>query len=97
MMFWWFDPELNGGVAGREFATMDQMFALDGELISKAPLSRVLRVEREGRNYYVKRYTGNGKNARRLRFYLDYTGHDRLSAGDRKHVRRIVGFFEGRE
>jgi RIO-like serine/threonine protein kinase len=70
MIFWWFDPELNGGVAGREFATMEQVFALDGEQVSRAPLSRVLRVEREGKNYYVKRYSGNGKNARRRLYGL---------------------------
>ena len=70
MMFWWFDPEMNGGVAGREFATMDQVFALDGERITKDPLSRVLRVEREGTRYYVKLYDSNGKNARRRWFGL---------------------------
>jgi hypothetical protein len=58
--FWWFDPELNGGVAGREFATQEQGFALAGERVSSDTLAEVLRVEREGRCYYVKRYTGNG-------------------------------------
>ena len=33
----------------------------------------------------------------RLRFYLDYAGRDRLNAGDKRRVRRIVRFFEGRE
>ncbi len=33
----------------------------------------------------------------RLRFYLDYAQHARLTAGDKKRVRRIVKFFEGRE
>ena len=65
MMFWWFDPHLNGGVAGRHFASLDGVFALEGEPITKAPLSHVLRIEREGKRYYVKRYAGNGKNARR--------------------------------
>ena len=69
-MFWWFDPNLNDGVAGREFATMDQVFALEGKLIGKSPLSCVIRIEREGRNYYVKRYVGNGKNIRRRLFGL---------------------------
>ena len=70
MMFWWFDPEMNGGIAGRAFATMDQVFALEGEQITKDPLSRVLRVEREGKRYYVKLYDSNGKNARRRWFGL---------------------------
>lgn len=33
----------------------------------------------------------------RLRFYLDYIGHDRLSADDKRRIRKIVEFFEGRE
>ena len=33
----------------------------------------------------------------RLRFYLDYAGRDRLTGGDKRRVRRIVRFFEGRE
>lgn len=70
MNFWWFDPELNGGVAKREFATLEQVFSLSGERITADPLSEVLRIEREGRRYYVKRYAGNGKNARKRWFGL---------------------------
>ena len=33
----------------------------------------------------------------RLRFYLDYAGHDRLSAADKRRIRKILKFFEGRE
>ena len=33
----------------------------------------------------------------RLRFYLDYAGRDRLNADDKRRVRRIARFFEGRE
>ena len=33
----------------------------------------------------------------RLRFYLQYRGHARLSAADKRKVRSIVKFFEGRE
>jgi hypothetical protein len=67
---WWFDPELNGGVAGRAFASLEQVFALSGERVTSDPFSEVLRVEREGRRYYVKRYAGNGKTARRRWFGL---------------------------
>ncbi|MWV12294.1 heptose kinase [Pseudomonas sp. R-28-1W-6] len=35
--------------------------------------------------------------SQRLRFYLQYRGHQRLSASDKRHVRQIVQFFEGRE
>ena len=33
----------------------------------------------------------------RLRFYLQYRGHQRLNASDKKRVREVVRFFEGRE
>jgi hypothetical protein len=33
----------------------------------------------------------------RLRFYLDYAGKRRLEAADKRSVRRITGFFDGRE
>ena len=33
----------------------------------------------------------------RLRFYLQYLDRTRLGAGDKQQIRRIVGFFEGRE
>lgn len=33
----------------------------------------------------------------RLRFYLQYRGRQRLNAGDKKRIRQIVAFFEGRE
>lgn len=33
----------------------------------------------------------------RLRFYLQYCGHDQLDSRDKKYLRQIVGFFEGRE
>ena len=49
MNSWRFDPELNGGVAGRAFATLAQVFSLAGERLTAGPASEVLRVEREGR------------------------------------------------
>ncbi len=70
MNSWWFDPELNGGAVGRVFPTMDAVFALSGERLSRDPLSEVIRIECEGVRYYVKRYAGNGKNARKQRYGL---------------------------
>ena len=35
--------------------------------------------------------------SQRLRFFLQYRGRERLSAGDKRRVREIVKFFEGRE
>ena len=52
----------------KRFATLDDVFALDGEFITKDPLSRVLRTEFAGRRYYLKRYTGAGKNPLRRWF-----------------------------
>jgi len=34
---------------------------------------------------------------RRLRFYLDYAGRERLNAADKERIRRILRFFAGRE
>ena len=70
MKSWWIDPDLNSGIAGRVFPTMDAVFALSGERLSRDPLSEVVRVEYEGVRYYVKRYAGNGKNARKQRYGL---------------------------
>ena len=47
------------------FASLDAIFALNGLLVSKAPISEVIRVELEGRAYYVKRYWRGGKGLRR--------------------------------
>ena len=33
----------------------------------------------------------------RLRFYLQYRGRDRLNVRDKKRIRQVLGFFEGRE
>jgi hypothetical protein len=60
--FWWSDPQLTGAAASA-FASLERVFALAGERITRDPLSEVRRVESEGRRYYVKRYAGNGKNA----------------------------------
>jgi len=35
--------------------------------------------------------------SQRLRFYLQYSGIKRLGAKDKKRIRRIAGFFQGRE
>jgi len=62
MTAWTLTPELTDSEARRAFASLDAVFALDGEPIAKDPLSRVLRVTVGGQRYYVKRYTGAGKN-----------------------------------
>ncbi|UVJ44437.1 heptose kinase [Pseudomonas sp. LS1212] len=57
-----------------DFGTLDAVFALQGERLTHDPLSEVIRVEREGVNYYVKRYTGAGKGLRR------YLGRPRVKS-----------------
>ncbi len=47
------------------FANLKSVFALEGEPIAQDPLSEVIRVERDGLRYYVKRYWSAGKGLRR--------------------------------
>ncbi len=58
--------------AGKAFASLDKVFALQGEKIAKDPLSYVIKVPVGGNNYYVKCYTGAGKGVRR------YLGKSRI-------------------
>jgi len=48
-----------------DFGNLEAVFALQGERLTRDPLSEVIRVERGGVNYYVKRYIGAGKGLRR--------------------------------
>lgn len=48
-----------------EWQTLDQAWQATGELIAADPISRVIKVERQGTTYYVKRYTAAGKWLRR--------------------------------
>lgn len=57
-----------------DFGSLDAVFALQGERITHDPLSEVIRVERAGVRYYVKRYWGAGKGLRR------YLGRPRVKA-----------------
>ena len=57
-----------------DFGSLEAVFALQGERITKDPLSEVIRIERDGVRYYVKRYWGAGKGLRR------YLGRPRVKA-----------------
>ena len=57
-----------------DFGSLDAVFALTGEPITRDPLSDVIRVERAGVRYYVKRYHSAGKGLRR------YLGRPRVKA-----------------
>jgi tRNA A-37 threonylcarbamoyl transferase component Bud32 len=54
--------------AAKVFVDLDAVFALQGQYITSDPLSDVIRVDFEGIGYYVKRYTGAGKNPLRRWF-----------------------------
>ena len=56
------------------FGSLDAVFALEGERLTRDPLSEVIRIERGGVRYYVKRYWGAGKGLRR------YLGRPRVKA-----------------
>lgn len=57
-----------------DFGSLEAVFALEGEPLTRDPLSEVVRVQREGVNYYVKRYVGAGKGLRR------YMGRPRVKS-----------------
>ncbi len=70
MIDWTLNPDYATGETVCPFSDIDRVFALDGELITHDSLSRVLRVSIDGKRYYVKRYTGSGKNRTRRWFGL---------------------------
>lgn len=47
-----------------DFGSLEAVFALTGERLTRDPLSEVIRVQRGGVTYYVKRYVGAGKGLR---------------------------------
>lgn len=63
MAGWSLDPEY--AFLEADFGSLDAVFALEGEPLTRDPLSEVIRVRRDGVNYYVKRYSGAGKGLRR--------------------------------
>ena len=64
---WRLMPDVDPVVAAR-FADLDSVFALDGEIVAADSMTRTLRVEINGRGYYVKRYAGLGKKPLRRWF-----------------------------
>ena len=69
MSFWWADSGLQGEAASA-FASLESVFALTGECISRDPVSEVRLVEYNGQRYYVKRYVENGRSIYRRWFGL---------------------------
>lgn len=48
-----------------EFGSLEAVFDLEGERITRDAISEVIRIERDGVRYYVKRYRNAGKGYRR--------------------------------
>lgn len=66
-----------------DFGSLDAVFSLQGETITKDPISEVIRVERAGTGYYIKRYRSAGKGFRR------YIGRTRLRT-EYRNLKRFV-------
>ncbi|MDR1425185.1 MAG: lipopolysaccharide kinase InaA family protein [Azoarcus sp.] len=62
MSVWRLLPPYGRGETARAFASLDAVFALQGEDISHDPQSEMIRVAIGGVRYYVKRYHRAGKN-----------------------------------
>ena len=67
MSDWQVLPDADALAAGR-FADLDTVFTLEGEVVARDSLTLTLRVEINGRRYYVKRYSGLGKKPLRRWF-----------------------------
>jgi tRNA A-37 threonylcarbamoyl transferase component Bud32 len=66
-----------------DFGSLEAVFALQGERLTSAPRSEVIRVERAGVRYYIKRYgaDANGHWLRALRHaLLDFLPRPRIKA-----------------
>jgi hypothetical protein len=59
---WRLLPPCDSGETARAFASLEAVFALCGEHVSKDPQGETLRVEIGATVYYVKRYRRAGKN-----------------------------------
>ncbi len=64
---WRLMPDVDPAAAER-FADLDSVFALEGEIVALDSMTRTLRIEINGRGYYVKRYAGLGKKPLRRWF-----------------------------
>ncbi|MBC9249147.1 heptose kinase [Pseudomonas alcaligenes] len=72
MAGWHLDPAY--AQLADDFGDLQRVFDLQGQRLTKDPLSEVILIERDGVRYYVKRYWGAGKGLRR------YLGRPRVKA-----------------
>lgn len=81
MSSWQLAAEYQGLQA--DFGSLERVFALEGERITRDPLSELIRVKRQGVYYYVKRYRNAGKGLRR------YAARPRIKA-EWQNLRRFA-------
>ncbi|WP_439134643.1 lipopolysaccharide kinase InaA family protein [Pseudomaricurvus sp.] len=62
-MSWFNDVNQSLPEAHQAFASLDAVWQLQGKVITTSSLCEVLRVELDGKGYYVKRYRKAGENA----------------------------------
>lgn len=62
------------GEVGSAFKSLDDVFSMQGKLVTSSPISRLVKVEVAGKSYYVKKYQRAGKHLRR------YLGRSRVRA-----------------
>lgn len=63
-----------GGEIGSLFKSLDEVFSVQGEIVTSSPISHLIKVEVAGKRYYVKRYQRAGKHLRQ------YVGRSRVRA-----------------
>ena len=68
MINWEVTPEWVDDATASQFASLDAVFALAGEVVAKSPTSQVVRVRIGMRDFYVKRYVGSDTRALRRLF-----------------------------
>ncbi len=92
---WQLMPDVDPAAAER-FADLDSVFALEGEMVALDSMTRTLRIEINGRGYYVKRYAGLGKKplrrwfaTPRVQLEWENLGH---FAGWKIPTARLVGY-----
>jgi tRNA A-37 threonylcarbamoyl transferase component Bud32 len=59
--YWTITENFTNAKAAELFSSIDASFALEGEKITWAPISEMIKVPCDGKNYYVKRYTARGR------------------------------------
>ncbi|WOG28460.1 lipopolysaccharide kinase InaA family protein [Endozoicomonas sp. 8E] len=69
---WTLTESYNDTPVGNAVSTLSSTFALTGVEITRDIISSMSRIEIDGKGYYLKRYTGGGKNLRR------YIGRSRI-------------------